>query len=437
MLWTPTQRTTRSGTVFAAWSSPVPFFAPLLFQAVAAEREGQEDCEPEDSEAWPPPDPRNDVDQHWTPEPLNQVDEEWPLPDPSNDIDDVPATTSRKRRASPTFDEVVAAGPAQSGAHRRHALKRAKAIETSGHGARDATMRKYVEPAQLVSLAAFTRHAKVEARDEKRGSKQRRTLAELMGLGFQLIPWNGLPSSTARDTSSWSSWDSLETPDTPACINRAYDFIKEQGTASHFPAEFCKHRRGLFAAINVGLTFGKGQKLPTWIDNKTYTSLAERLLNHKDIARMAHFASVWAPRLHRYYIDYNTRLNLRHPGLRRPFAKSVFSCAAFNFSGNVWTFKHRDVCNLPFGLCAVQSLGNFDPPLGGHLVLWDLKLVVEFPAGALILLPSATVAIPNIPVQGRWTNASPSRSSQPAGSFVTQITAFARRLSWQQRTPRI
>ncbi|KAJ7713650.1 hypothetical protein B0H14DRAFT_2413748, partial [Mycena olivaceomarginata] len=106
----------------------------------------------------------------------------------------------------------------------------------------------------------------------------------------------------------------------------------------------------------------------------------------------------WAPRLHRYYIDYNTRLCPRFPDLKCPFPKSVFSCAAFNF-GNVCTFKHRDVCNLPFGLCAVQSLGNFDPHLGGHLVLWDLKLVVEFPAGALILLPSATIVHSNIPVQ--------------------------------------
>ncbi|KAJ7818426.1 hypothetical protein B0H14DRAFT_3089505 [Mycena olivaceomarginata] len=81
-----------------------------------------------------------------------------------------------------------------------------------------------------------------------------------------------------------------------------------------------------------------------------------------------------------------------------PFPKSVFSCAAFNF-GNVCCFKHRDVCNLPFGWCAVQSLGNFDPHLGGHLILWDLKLVVEFPAGTLILLPSATIAHSNVPVQ--------------------------------------
>ncbi|KAJ7328018.1 hypothetical protein DFH08DRAFT_709877, partial [Mycena albidolilacea] len=59
---------------------------------------------------------------------------------------------------------------------------------------------------------------------------------------------------------------------------------------------------------------------------------------------------------------------------------------------------HRDVCNLPFGWCAVQSLSRFDSQRGGHLVLWDLKLVVEFPPGALILLPSATIAHSNIPV---------------------------------------
>jgi hypothetical protein len=58
-----------------------------------------------------------------------------------------------------------------------------------------------------------------------------------------------------------------------------------------------------------------------------------------------------------------------------------------------------DVCNLPFGWCAIQSLGTFDTTKGGHLVLWDLKLVVEFPAGALILLPSATLAHSNMPVK--------------------------------------
>ncbi|KAJ7780356.1 hypothetical protein B0H14DRAFT_322645 [Mycena olivaceomarginata] len=128
------------------------------------------------------------------PERLNRVDEEWPPPDPLNAVDDVPATPSRKRRPSPTFDRVFASGPAQSGSHRRRAFKRARGVETHGHVARPAAIRKYVAPAQPFHLPVFdvaalpTAHgayaAKVEDRAEKRGSKQRRSLAELIGLGF-------------------------------------------------------------------------------------------------------------------------------------------------------------------------------------------------------------------------------------------------------------
>ncbi|KAJ7103712.1 hypothetical protein C8R43DRAFT_906953, partial [Mycena crocata] len=87
------------------------------------------------------------------------------------------------------------------------------------------------------------------------------------------------------------------------------------------------------------------------------------------------------------------------PHLRPNFKRSVFSSAAFNFGPDVWTFKHQDVLNLPFGWCAVQALGHFDPRKGRHLVLWDLELVIEFPAGATILFPSATIPHSNIPVQ--------------------------------------
>jgi hypothetical protein len=74
----------------------------------------------------------------------------------------------------------------------------------------------------------------------------------------------------------------------------------------------------------------------------------------------------------------------------------VFSQATFNFGPKAWTFKHRDILNIPFGMCTVQALSDFDPKKGGHLVLWELKLVIEFPPGALILLPSATIIDSNI-----------------------------------------
>ncbi|KAJ7310667.1 hypothetical protein DFH08DRAFT_718702, partial [Mycena albidolilacea] len=65
-----------------------------------------------------------------------------------------------------------------------------------------------------------------------------------------------------------------------------------------------------------------------------------------------------------------------------------------------------DVLNLAFGWCAIQALGDFDPTKGGHLVLWDLMLVIEFPPGTLILIPSATLSHANIPVQAGDTRVS-------------------------------
>ncbi|KAJ6517027.1 hypothetical protein DFH09DRAFT_1332610 [Mycena vulgaris] len=152
------------------------------------------------------------------------------------------------------------------------------------------------------------------------------------------------------------------------------------------------------------LSYGKGQKVPCWLDNKEYTPIADKLLANCTIGRLAGFADVafalWMPRLYHRYCKCDNALQKSRPHLHRPFTCSVFFCTAFNFGSNVWMFRHRDVLNLVLGLCAVQALGNFDHKKGGHLVLWDLKLVVEFPASALILLPSATIAHSNVPIAG-------------------------------------
>ncbi|KAJ7804828.1 hypothetical protein B0H14DRAFT_2611985 [Mycena olivaceomarginata] len=117
------------------------------------------------------------------------------------------------------------------------------------------------------------------------------------------------------------------------------------------------------------------QTVLTWLENKSYTALTNWLLANPDIAHITSFASfyfkLWAPQLYDYYFNYNKRLSNCFPELKCPFPKLVFSCAAFNFGSNVWT---------------VQAPQH------------DLKLVVEFPPGTLILLPSATIAHSNIPV---------------------------------------
>lgn len=43
-------------------------------------------------------------------------------------------------------------------------------------------------------------------------------------------------------------------------------------------------------------------------------------------------------------------------------------------------------------------LGEFDYTKGGHLVLWEVQLVIEFPSGTTILLPSATISHSNVAI---------------------------------------
>lgn len=103
--------------------------------------------------------------------------------------------------------------------------------------------------------------------------------------------------------------------------------------------------------------------------------------------------------MHGYFQEHDDALHKKYPKLGRNFQNSVFGSATFNFGPNAWTYRHRDVANPPFGLCTVTAMGPFDWTKGGHMVLWDLRLVIEFPPGATILLPSATIAHSNIPVQ--------------------------------------
>ncbi|KAJ3858118.1 hypothetical protein EV359DRAFT_88229 [Lentinula novae-zelandiae] len=77
---------------------------------------------------------------------------------------------------------------------------------------------------------------------------------------------------------------------------------------------------------------------------------------------------------------------------------SQFSAAAFDLGGKVWTFKHRDFLNWPFGWCAITALGIFDPGRTAQLILWELKLVINFPHATTVLISSGVITHSNIPV---------------------------------------
>ncbi|EIN10039.1 hypothetical protein PUNSTDRAFT_66701 [Punctularia strigosozonata HHB-11173 SS5] len=79
------------------------------------------------------------------------------------------------------------------------------------------------------------------------------------------------------------------------------------------------------------------------------------------------------------------------PELHEPFPDCTFSAITFNLGSSVVTKDHRDSANYAAGQCAVHSLGDYDHEVSGHMCLWELGLLVEFPPGGTIFFPSAVV----------------------------------------------
>lgn len=105
------------------------------------------------------------------------------------------------------------------------------------------------------------------------------------------------------------------------------------------------------------------------------------------------------PKIYKEYEDNMEKLLANHPEFIRPMQDTVFAAASFNFGPDVVTYEHTDSGNKANGLCPIFCSGNFDPRKGGHLILRQLKLLVEFPPGCLALIPSATLMHGNVSIQ--------------------------------------
>ena len=99
----------------------------------------------------------------------------------------------------------------------------------------------------------------------------------------------------------------------------------------------------------------------------------------------------WAPHIYKYYVETMEKIKKQYPALRTLQEDSAFPAMSFNFGPHAATFDHTDYQNYAGGLCAVTAMGNFDPTVSGHLYFRELKLVVEFPPGSTVLIPSALI----------------------------------------------
>ncbi|KAI0711485.1 hypothetical protein C8Q76DRAFT_622831, partial [Earliella scabrosa] len=118
--------------------------------------------------------------------------------------------------------------------------------------------------------------------------------------------------------------------------------------------------------------------------------------------RVANFANaalqMFAPDIYQLYDWVLDGVCQRDPTLERNYRNNVFACATANVGPRTVTAKHVDYLNIPFGWCAITAIGKFNPRLGGHLILWELKKIIEFPPGSTILIPSAIIHHSNLAI---------------------------------------
>ncbi|KAF4618036.1 hypothetical protein D9613_012855 [Agrocybe pediades] len=240
-----------------------------------------------------------------------------------------------------------------------------------------------------------------------------RTLQELKDQGFRTIEWDGRRPHAILDADkcivammagmpdqdrSWSS----SMRDAAAAMKDSLD----KGVVSRTLSPGEAHRRGVFSAIPSGVSYGGGQRVPgNLVLTKGQQTIVDRLINNKNIRRIAGFQSaclgLYFPKIYADYEANLSRLYRLRPTLRPNFSNfSIFPACTFNLGPGTSTFDHVDSANVAYGICAITALGSYDYTLGGHLVLFDLGLILEFPPGATILIPSSIFRHGNTPVIG-------------------------------------
>lgn len=107
----------------------------------------------------------------------------------------------------------------------------------------------------------------------------------------------------------------------------------------------------------------------------------------------------YAPKAYEHCRSNVKSLLDHHPELERPFTNSVYTTFTANMGPSSATTNHVDPHNGAQTFCAVTSAGPYNYKKGGHLVLYDLGLIVEFPPGWTAILPSATIRHGNTRIQ--------------------------------------
>ncbi|KAE9384970.1 hypothetical protein BT96DRAFT_1007506 [Gymnopus androsaceus JB14] len=159
------------------------------------------------------------------------------------------------------------------------------------------------------------------------------------------------------------------------------------------PQKLLDHQRGRYATIGVGYGFGGGRIRPGNYVNSVHNSeLLQQALATAVVKRIAR------------YVDCTAILTLLLEGLLALFPKlhSLYTSLDRQIvdvnNPNIHTKYHLDHWNYIGGMCAAFNGGSFDSKRSGHFIAWSLGLVIKFPPGTAIFVPSAAVPHSNMPL---------------------------------------
>ncbi|KAJ7821545.1 hypothetical protein B0H14DRAFT_2371257, partial [Mycena olivaceomarginata] len=206
-----------------------------------------------------------------------------------------------------------------------------------------------------------------------------------------------------------------------------------------FPAGAYHHRRAMgegFPTAACGFAFGGGRQEVGNIKASSQTNVVvmDELMEDPSIGRMATYPILKqlfceAGNL-AYFAAVSFTLLQKNPRLHRTWVRSPFAAVTFNLGPVSVSPPHVDGGNKADGMCLVGALGDFNPDHGGHLVCWDYDLIICFPPGCSIPIPSAVVTHSNTPIQDGEERFSLIQYSA-GGLFCWIANSFCSDLDWQ------
>jgi hypothetical protein len=173
------------------------------------------------------------------------------------------------------------------------------------------------------------------------------------------------------------------------------------GLETHFAPQKTSHRRGNYKLLNFGISHGQGAKKPFVFNNDSRVPLIRSLLSMEELQQVAGYQdAIHAAYFPESYTRYRAMMEMVTStcNLPRNFTRSNFPSATVNLGPQVQTFRHRDLMNYAGGVCLVTCFGNHDHTQGGHLILWELGIFIQFPHGTTVAIPSSIITHSNLPV---------------------------------------